>query len=197
MIVTLQLTTAEGEGIFAFIRKVENFMSTAAQALIDIQNAETLTDQQVAALTTAITTLQAGLTAGIAALEKLIATGGVSPSAVEAIVADMKTQQSNVATGLSNIAAMGTQIAQATQISVSVSPATAGPLAQGATQKFTATVTNDPASAGVTWSVTAPAKGSVDQTGLYTPPTTPGGSDTVVATSVTDPSKSGSATVTF
>lgn len=83
-------------------------------------------------------------------------------------------------------------------ISVQVSPTSAGPVAQGSTQQFTATVTGDPSNAGVTWTI-APTTGSgtVDQTGLFTPPSVAGGSAVVTATSVTDTTKSGSANVTF
>jgi len=66
----------------------------------------------------------------------------------------------------------------------------------GATQQFSATVTNA-MNISVTWTVTGP--GTVGASGLYTAPatlTTPA-SATVTATSVADPSKSDSATVTI
>ncbi|MGQ9698400.1 MAG: IPT/TIG domain-containing protein, partial [Armatimonadota bacterium] len=57
-------------------------------------------------------------------------------------------------------------------IRVVVQPATAT-LRQGSTIQFTATVENvGPGQGGVTWSID-PALGSIDQNGLYTPPTAP------------------------
>ena len=86
-------------------------------------------------------------------------------------------------------------------IAVSVSPATAN-LGLGQTQQFTAAVTGN-ANAGVTWKaggVTGgnAASGTITASGLYTAPataTTPLGV-TITATSLVDPSKSGTATVT-
>lgn len=81
-------------------------------------------------------------------------------------------------------------------ITVSVAPATAL-LSGGQTQQFTATVTSafNPA---VTWSVT-PSVGSISGTGLYTAPATVTVSETVTvtATSIEDPSKTGTATITL
>jgi acyl-coenzyme A thioesterase PaaI-like protein len=77
---------------------------------------------------------------------------------------------------------------------VAVSPATAA-LASGATQAFTATViaTGD---TNFTWSVQeGAAGGTIDATGLYTAPGTPGVFH-VLATSVADPTQVGIAVVT-
>ena len=79
-------------------------------------------------------------------------------------------------------------------ISVSVSP-TAVTLVGGASQTFAATVTNDSANAGVTWTASA---GAITSAGVYTAPspvTTT--SATVTATSKTDPTKTASATITL
>ena len=79
-------------------------------------------------------------------------------------------------------------------VSVAVTPTTAT-LIGGASQTFTATVTNDTASAGVTWTAST---GTVTSAGIYTAPaviTTT--SATVTATSKTDTTKSASATVTL
>jgi large repetitive protein len=79
-------------------------------------------------------------------------------------------------------------------ISVSVSPATAT-LIGGANQTFNATVTNDSANAGVTWTAST---GAITSAGIYTAPaviTTT--SATVTATSKTDTTKSASATITL
>jgi len=64
------------------------------------------------------------------------------------------------------------------------------------TTSFSATVTGTVASSAVTWSVQEGATGgSITSAGVYTAPTT-GGTFTVVATSVADPSKKASASVT-
>ncbi len=77
---------------------------------------------------------------------------------------------------------------------VTVSPSTAA-LRAGQPRQFTATVGNA-VNAPVTWSVT-PVVGTMNATGLYTAPATIATTQTVAvtATSVTDPTKSASATV--
>ncbi len=78
-------------------------------------------------------------------------------------------------------------------ISVSISPANVT-LQAGVSQQFTATLTNTPNTA-VTWSATT---GSISSSGLYTAPTVAANTiATVTATSVADPSKSASATVSI
>ena len=79
-------------------------------------------------------------------------------------------------------------------ISVAISP-TSATLAAGATQTFAASVTNDTANAGVTWTAST---GTITATGVYTAPaviTTT--SATVTATSKTDTTKTASATITL
>lgn len=75
-------------------------------------------------------------------------------------------------------------------VSVTISPASAT-VNINATEQFTATVTNS-TNTSVTWTASA---GTIDATGLFTAPSTPG-SITVTATSVADPTRSASATVT-
>ena len=166
--------------------------TSAAQALADLQDAITSLQGTVSALQTADSAIDA-------AILKL-GTPGVSPADIEAAVALLNTASAAVKPVVADLAAQAANIAPPPPpgISVSVAPATAT-VAQGATQQFAAAVTGDPANAGVKWSL-APKDGltgSIDQTGLYTPPTTAGGTDTVVATSVSDSTKSGSAVVTF
>ena len=81
-------------------------------------------------------------------------------------------------------------------VAVTVSPLTAG-LFAGQTQQFTPTVTGS-GNASVTWSI-SPTSGSVSSSGLYTAPSSVSVSQnvTVTATSVADPTKSGSAVVTL
>ena len=82
-------------------------------------------------------------------------------------------------------------------VSVSVVPSIAV-IYSGATQQFGAILANavNPA---VTWSVTPSGIGTIDATGLYTAPGIVAGIQTITitATSVTDPTKSGSATLTL
>ncbi len=79
-------------------------------------------------------------------------------------------------------------------ISVAVSPGSVT-LSAGGTQAFAATVANDAANAGVTWSASA---GSITAAGLYTAPTpVTATSATVTAASRTDPTKTASAAVTL
>lgn len=81
-----------------------------------------------------------------------------------------------------------------TAVSVSVSPASVS-LAAGGTQQLTATVSGT-TNLGVTWTVLeGAAGGSIDSTGLYTAPST-AGTYHPAATSVADPTRSGTAAVT-
>lgn len=73
-------------------------------------------------------------------------------------------------------------------ISVSILPTTVSIFTNG-TAQFTATVTNDSANAGVKWSINAP-------NGVFTAGTT-ATTATVTATSISDPTKTASATVTI
>jgi hypothetical protein len=80
-------------------------------------------------------------------------------------------------------------------IAVTVAPPTAT-LGASQTQQFTATVTGT-ANGAVTWSIN-PAVGTISTTGLYTAPASSTGQTvTVTATSVADPTKSGTAAVTL
>jgi uncharacterized protein (TIGR03437 family) len=81
-------------------------------------------------------------------------------------------------------------------VAVSISP-TSVSLSDGQTQQFTATVTNSTNTA-VTWSI-SPQVGSIGSAGAYTAPGSVSASQkvTVTATSVADPSKSASASVTL
>jgi len=102
---------------------------------------------------------------------------------------------------LSGCGGSSTTTATPSSISVSVSPATAS-LNGGGTQAFTATVVNDSANAGVTWSIGSGAGtlSSSTTTGVtYTAPATISTSSavTLTATSKTDSTKSGTATITL
>jgi hypothetical protein len=82
-------------------------------------------------------------------------------------------------------------VSPVTQVSVSISP-TSATVQSGATRQFTATVTGT-SNTSVTWSATG---GTVSASGLYTAGTT-AGSFSVSATSVQDPTKSASASITI
>ena len=87
-------------------------------------------------------------------------------------------------------------LSQAAATSVSVSPGTAS-LGASATQQFTAAVTGA-SNTAVTWSLN-PAVGAISASGVYTAPASISAGSTVQvkATSVADPTKSASATVTL
>ncbi len=103
--------------------------------------------------------------------------------------------------------ASATVMITAPAIAVSVSPATASAIVN-TTQQFTATVTNDPANQGVTWSLTqggnacSPACGTLNSATAnpvtYTAPSaiTASPTVTITATSAADASKAASAAVT-
>jgi uncharacterized protein YjdB len=82
-------------------------------------------------------------------------------------------------------------------IDVSLAPTTAT-LRPNETQAFTATVTNDPDDAGVTWELT-PEIGAIDPFGVYTAPAEIAAQSTVTlrATSVSDPLRSATAIITL
>jgi dienelactone hydrolase len=111
------------------------------------------------------------------------------------------------ATSVTNTSATGSANVTVPGINVSIAPSTITVLA-GATFMFTATVTNDPANKGVTWTVSCPTAPcgtvlpSATASGVattYRAPTTPPASNLNVlltATSVTNTSATGSANVT-
>ena len=134
------------------------------------------------------------------------ATTYTAPSAVPA-----NPNVTVVATSVANTAVSAAAAVTVTPgVGVSVSPATANVNAN-ATQQFTATVTNDASSKGVSWTLTqggavcspgcgtiAPATTASGSPASYTAPSTiPANPNvTVVATSVADTTKSATATVT-
>jgi hypothetical protein len=80
-------------------------------------------------------------------------------------------------------------------VSVALTPQLGG-LALGQSLNFTATVTNDVAAAGVTWSASTGTFGSqTSTTATYVAPNSPGSGITVTATSVADSTKSATATL--
>jgi len=181
-------------------RRILMSTATATQALADLTAAVQSVQAGVTGLQTADTNIDAALATLLAAQS---AGQGVAPAAVEALVAQLTTASNGIKPVVADLTTQTANIGTALNppaISVSVTPATAT-VAQGTTQQFSATVSNDAKNAGVTWSlapVVAPAlTGTISAAGLYAPPTTPGGTDTVIATSVTDPTKSGTAAVTF
>src|SRR5262249_2544643 len=81
-------------------------------------------------------------------------------------------------------------------VSLTVNPATVT-LSNGQTQQFTANFTGTTNSA-VLWAI-SPSVGTISTTGLYTAPPSFSGSQkvTVTATSLADPTKTGTATITL
>jgi hypothetical protein len=88
-------------------------------------------------------------------------------------------------------------------VTITLNPANPTAMASGASQPFSATVANDSASAGVTWSVTGGGSFSAaaTQSGVPTVYTAPNpalaATATVTATSKTDPTKTASATISL
>ncbi len=130
----------------------------------------------------------------------------LSPSVGTVSTAGLYTAPSSV-TAQQSVAVIATSVADPTKsaaatvtlmppVTVSVTPATAT-LFVTQTQQFTATVTNA-IDTSVTWTRT-PSVGTISASGLYTAPSTLSVQQTVTvtATSVADPTKSASATVTL
>jgi len=84
-------------------------------------------------------------------------------------------------------------------ISVSITQGTTANVSDGQTLALNATVVNDSANAGVTWSVTGTGTltGSSTSSTTYNAPATGTGTDTVTATSVTDTSKKASISISY
>jgi hypothetical protein len=148
--------------------------------------------------------------------------GSVSPSSSLSGVAVTYTAPSAVPGGPVTLTATSTTdstksaaatitVTAAPPISVSVAPTTAT-VAVNRTQPFTATVTNDPATAGVTWALTQAGVACSPACGAVAPASTPSGTATtytapasvptpatvtITATSVTDTTMSASATITI
>jgi uncharacterized protein (TIGR03437 family) len=82
-------------------------------------------------------------------------------------------------------------------VTITIAPATVS-LGSNQTQQFTATVANSDQT-GVRWSMTPAGTGTLSETGLYTAPSLISGSQTVrvTATSLADPTKSATATITL
>ena len=153
---------------------------TPTQALTDLT-------QLVSDLTTAVQNAATEFTALLTAIKN---NNGVNPGAVDGLVNQGETMVASL-----NAAITAAQNAlnppPPPPVSISISP-TSATLAPGATQQFSATVSNA-TNTGVTWSAQS---GSIDPTGLYTAPSSPG-TDTVTATSQQDTTKSVSASVTI
>ena len=118
----------------------------------------------------------------------------VAPSAISTTQKITVTATSTFDTNVSGTASLTLQAP--TTVSVTVSPSSAS-LTNGDSQQFTATVQNA-ASNAVAWSI-SPQLGTIDSSGLYTAPALISSSTkvTLTATSVSDPTKSGAASITI
>src|ERR1700683_873170 len=142
------------------LRRIMSTQVTAAQALADLTTAVQTVQAGVTSLQTADTNIDTALATLLAAQA---AGQGVAPAAggalvaqltfasgaLKPVVADLTTQTANIGTALNPPA-----------ISVTVAPATAT-VAQGTTQPFIATLANDSANAGVTWSLAPVTAGTL------------------------------------
>jgi len=135
-------------------------------------------------------------------LEPSVGTGNVSSNGLYTAPALIPSAQwvTIRATSVANPSNSGTAAAYLMPLSVTVTPATAT-LSATQTRQFTATVANaQNLSTAVAWSVAA-GEGTINSSGLYTAPNlvhSPGpGPVTIRATSLADPSKWGTATVTL
>lgn len=164
---------------------LRNFRREINQKLDDLLTKENKMATVLDALTTAVAAntdvIQSAITL-IQGLAQQIKDAGTDPVKLKALTDALAATDQQLAAAVKANTNQG----------ILVSPSTAT-VAQRGTQQFTAT-----GDTSVTWSV-APADGSagtVDANGLYTAPSTDG-TGQVVATGVTDPTKSGFATVTF
>jgi len=135
-------------------------------------------------------------------LEPSVGTGNVNSNGLYTAPALIPSAQwvTVRATSVANPSNSGTAAAYLMPLSVTVTPATAT-LSATQTRQFTATVANaQNLSTAVAWSVAA-GEGTINSSGLYTAPNlvhSPGpGPVTIRATSLADPSKWGTATVTL
>ncbi|MGH9523933.1 MAG: PKD domain-containing protein, partial [Terriglobales bacterium] len=134
--------------------------------------------------TTTITCALGSLASGTSAVVNITVTAANIGSAIN--TASVSAAESELNTANNSATATVTIVPPVT---VAVSPLNAT-VHLGATQQFTATVTNA-TNTSVTWTATA---GTIDASGFFTAPASVG-SVTVTATSVADPSRTASATV--
>ena len=126
--------------------------------------------------------------------------GTISASGLYSAPAAVSTQQIVTITATSQLDSTKSASSTVTlmpPISVAMSPLTAT-LSAGQTLQFAATLQNT-SNQAVTWALNPPGTGTITGTGLYSPPSAifPQQIVTVTATSVMDPTKSASATVTL
>lgn len=109
------------------------------------------------------------------------------------------SQQSVTITGTLQVASTNSASANLTlnPLGISIAPASVG-IGEGSTWQFSATIRGNPNTA-VTWAISPTDVGTIDSTGLYTAPSSISGQQTVTvtATSVADPTKSATSTITL
>ncbi len=157
--------------------------ATPATQLLDQGASLTLTSEVTGTTNTAVTWSVANAASGA------ITTAGVYTAPFAA------GKYTITATSVADPSKKGTATLTVRPVAVTVSAAPAT-LDTGATHAFTATVTGTTASTAVTWSVGGGSgRGTVTSEGVYTAPAN-AGRFTVIATSVADPTKMATATVT-
>lgn len=127
-------------------------------------------------------------------------TGSISSAGLYTAPSSIGTQQTVTVTATSvqdNTKTASATVTLYPPASVSVTPASPA-LYSSQTQQFSTVVANAPTQ-GVTWSISPAGLGAVSSSGLYTAPGSINAQQTVTvtATSVADPTKTGSATITL
>jgi hypothetical protein len=155
----------------------------------------TLGQSQTQQFSAAVTNSTAGVNWSLSPQVGTISSAGLytAPSSISTAQTVTVTATSITNPGKSAFATIS--LTPPSPISVSVAPSSVT-LGQSQMQQFTATVTNS--TAGVNWSL-SPQVGAISSVGLYTAPATIAApqSVTVTATSITNPGKSASATISL
>jgi hypothetical protein len=103
--------------LYQILLNTETIMSqgtSAAQALTDLQAAQTSIATQLAALGTALTQLTTDVTTGIATLTQLLQNPqGVDPTAVEAVVAQLQASVTAAQTAAASISTLDASVVAA------------------------------------------------------------------------------------
>jgi uncharacterized protein (TIGR03437 family) len=183
---------------------VDNSISGSATITLDAvavsisPTSATLSSQQTQQFTATVTNGSKGVTWSISPVVGSIDQTGNYTAPFSITASQKVTVTATSVDDPTKSASATVTLSPAAAVTVSISPSTVS-LTAGATQQFTATVTNA-TTTGVIWSISPAtgAAGTIDQTGNYTAPSTiTATTATITATSLQDPTKTGTATVTL